>query len=177
MRQCFRESLLFHLNGICNLYHRHYLKINNFFAVHIKKCACAVLFIVPWGVKRTIPSQNNSTFPCTIHHFFSLLLELKTRIFSIQYVAKQEPPLLIRKRCQASRYHLRIIDSSLPFFFISSFLGDPGLSSIRVLKDGAYYCYYGYVLRISRYSDFLSPMLTNTENFLRGLNLSGESRS
>ena len=37
-----------------------------------------------------------------------------------------------------------------------------------VLKDGAYYCYCAYVLRISRYSDFLSPMLTNTGIFLRG---------
>ena len=45
------------------------------------------------------------------------------------------------------------------------------------LKDGAYYCYCAYVLRVSRYSDFLSPMLTNTGIFLRGLKLSGESRS
>ena len=45
------------------------------------------------------------------------------------------------------------------------------------IKDGAYYCYCAYVLRISRYSDFLSPMLTNTGIFLRGLKLSGESRS
>ena len=44
-------------------------------------------------------------------------------------------------------------------------------------KDGAYYCYCAYVLRISRYSDFLSPMLTNTGIFLRRLKLSGESRS
>ena len=44
-------------------------------------------------------------------------------------------------------------------------------------KDGAYYCYCAYVLRISRYSDFLLPMLTNTGIFLRGLKLSGESRS
>ena len=49
------------------------------------------------------------------------------------------------------------------------------LSSL--LKDGAYNCYCAYVLRISRYSDFLSPMLTNTGIFLRGLKLSGESRS
>ena len=46
-----------------------------------------------------------------------------------------------------------------------------------VVKDGAYYCYCAYVLRISRYSDFLSPMLTNTGIFLRGLKLSAESRS
>ena len=47
----------------------------------------------------------------------------------------------------------------------------------RFLKDGAYYCYCAYVLRISRYSDFLSPMLTNTGIFLRGSKLYGESRS
>ena len=34
-----------------------------------------------------------------------------------------------------------------------------------------------YVLRILRYSDFLSVMLTNTGIFFRGLKLSGESRS
>ena len=45
------------------------------------------------------------------------------------------------------------------------------------LKDGAYYCYCAYVLRILRYSDFLSVTLTNTGIFLRGLKLSGESRS
>ena len=45
------------------------------------------------------------------------------------------------------------------------------------IKDGAYYCYCAYVLRISRYSDFLSPVLTNTGIFLRGLKLSGERRS
>ena len=44
-------------------------------------------------------------------------------------------------------------------------------------KDGAYYCYCAYVLRISRYSDFLLPMLTNTGIFLCDLKLSGESRS
>ena len=50
-------------------------------------------------------------------------------------------------------------------------------SSIFSFKDGAYYCYCAYVLRISRYSDFLWPRLTNTGIFLRGLKLSGESRS
>ena len=44
-------------------------------------------------------------------------------------------------------------------------------------KDGAYYRYCAYVLRIARYSGFLSVMLTNTVIFLRGLKLSGESRS
>ena len=32
-------------------------------------------------------------------------------------------------------------------------------------KDGAYYCYCAYVLRISRYSDFLSAVLNNTGIF------------
>ena len=50
-------------------------------------------------------------------------------------------------------------------------------SNIDKLEDGAYYCYCAYVLRISRYSDFLSPMLTNTRIILRGLKLSGESIS
>ena len=46
-----------------------------------------------------------------------------------------------------------------------------------IVKDGAYYCYCAYVLRISRYSGFLSAMLTTTVIFLRSLKLSGESRS
>ena len=45
------------------------------------------------------------------------------------------------------------------------------------LKDGAYYCYCAHVLRISRYSDFQSVMLTKAGIFLRGLKLSGKSRS
>ena len=43
------------------------------------------------------------------------------------------------------------------------------LSLQSSLKDGAYYCYCAYVLRITRYSDFLSPMRTNTGIFLRRL--------
>ena len=46
-----------------------------------------------------------------------------------------------------------------------------------LFKDGAYYYYCAYVLRISIYSGFLSVMLTNTMIFLRGLKLSGETRS
>ena len=60
--------------------------------------------------------------------------------------------------------------SSSPCFKKHSCLG-------VAVKDGVYYCYCAYVLRISRYSDFLSLMLTNTGIFLRGLKLSGESRS
>ena len=45
------------------------------------------------------------------------------------------------------------------------------------VKDGAYFCYCAYVLRISRYSGFPLVMLTNTVIFLHGLKLSGKSRS
>ena len=51
------------------------------------------------------------------------------------------------------------------------------MTAIMFLKDGAYYCYCAYVLRISRYSDFLSVMLIKTVIPLRGLKLSGKSRS
>ena len=44
------------------------------------------------------------------------------------------------------------------------------------IKDGAYYCNCAHILRISRYSGFLSVMLNNTGIFLRSLKLSGESR-
>ena len=49
--------------------------------------------------------------------------------------------------------------------------------SFRLLKDGTYYCYCAYVLRISIYLDFLSVMLTDTVIYLRILKLSGESIS
>ena len=45
------------------------------------------------------------------------------------------------------------------------------LSLTYLVKDGAYYCYCAYVLRISRYSEILSVVLTNAGIFLRGLNL------
>ena len=53
----------------------------------------------------------------------------------------------------------------------------PKITKNKSLKKGAYYCYCAYVLRISRYWDFLSVMLTNTGIFLRGLKLCRESRS
>ena len=46
---------------------------------------------------------------------------------------------------------------------------------ILTFKDGAYYCYCAYVLRISRYSGFLLVVLTNTGMFLRSFELCGES--
>ena len=61
--------------------------------------------------------------------------------------------------------------------FIKRYCNDLDIKLVfSSFKDGAYYCYCAYVLRISRYSDFLSLMLTNTEIFLRGLKLSRESR-
>ena len=63
----------------------------------------------------------------------------------------------------------------ISFLFITTFLILLPIS--RIFKDGAYYCYCAYFLRISRYSDFLLPMLTNTGIFLRSLKPSGESRS
>ena len=46
-----------------------------------------------------------------------------------------------------------------------------------IIKDGAYYCYCAYVLRILRYSRFLLVILTNTGIFFHGLKISGKSRS
>ena len=73
---------------------------------------------------------------------------------------------------------LRISEFVVSSLLLSNSTNPPSQTDGRDgIKDGAYYCYCAYVLRISRYSDFLSPMLTNTGIFLRGLKLSGESRS
>ena len=54
---------------------------------------------------------------------------------------------------------------------------DGELIGDSVIKDGAYYCYRAYVLRITRYSVFLWVVLINTGIFLRGSKLCGESRT
>ena len=46
-----------------------------------------------------------------------------------------------------------------------------------LIKDGAYFCYCAYVLRIMRYSGFLWVVPTNTGIFLHGLKLCGERRT
>ena len=46
-----------------------------------------------------------------------------------------------------------------------------------LIKDGAYFCYCAYDLRISRYSGFLWVVPSNTGIFLRGLKLCGENRT
>ena len=51
------------------------------------------------------------------------------------------------------------------------------LEHLNYVKDGAYFCYYAYVLRISRYSGFLWVVPTNTGIFLHALKLCGESRT
>ena len=48
---------------------------------------------------------------------------------------------------------------------------------VKDFKDGAYYCYCAYVLRIAKYSGFLWVVPTNTGIFLRGLKLYEESRT
>ena len=48
---------------------------------------------------------------------------------------------------------------------------------VMSLKEGAYYCYCAYVLRISKYSGFLWVVPTNTGIILRGFKLYGESRT
>ena len=53
----------------------------------------------------------------------------------------------------------------------------PGSFRFVFLKDGAYYCYCAYVLRISRYSGFLWVVLINTGIFLRGSKVYEESRT
>ena len=60
-------------------------------------------------------------------------------------------------------------------FFCCQSMAAGHVSENALFKDGAYYCYCAYVLRISRYSAFLSVVLTNAGIFLRGLKLIGES--
>ena len=50
-------------------------------------------------------------------------------------------------------------------------------SLLSPVKDGPYYCYGAYVLRISRYSDVLWAVLINTGIFLRDLKLWGKGRT
>ena len=49
--------------------------------------------------------------------------------------------------------------------------------TFHIFKDGAYFCYCAYVLRISRYSGFLWVVPTNAGIFLRALKLCGERRT
>ena len=59
----------------------------------------------------------------------------------------------------------------------SETLNNNFMSAFMSLKDGAYFCYCAYVLRIWRYTCFQWVLLTNTGIFLRGLKLSRESRT
>ena len=55
--------------------------------------------------------------------------------------------------------------------------GNMSFFLLYLVKDGAYYCYCAYVMRISRYSGFLWVVPTNTGIFLRGLKLYGKNRT
>ena len=73
---------------------------------------------------------------------------------------------------------LHVVDSQIPYLTVGlPFSISKTCLLTIIIKDGAYYCYCAYVLRISRYSGFLSVLLTSTGIFLHGLKLSGESRS
>ena len=70
-------------------------------------------------------------------------------------------------------YEYRLNWTPLSPITIVNHLANPNIK----LKDGAYYCYCAYILRIARYSGFLWVVPTNTGKFLRGLKLYGESRT
>ena len=83
----------------------------------------------------------------------------------------------------------KTLENLILFIICSSFKGSlifiggvgswGGILSIQLFrfKDGAYYCYCAYVLRIARYSGFLWVVPTNTGIFLRSLKLYRESRT
>ena len=106
---------------------------------------------------------NNHTWRCSLRYLKGVV-SLEHAQFSCQFSAGYG------WACRQSVFCLDCMQTKL----MGQYKRNDPLASF---KDGAYYCYCAYVLRISRYSDFLSPMLTNTGIFLRGLKLSGESRS
>ena len=63
------------------------------------------------------------------------------------------------------------------YFQLDDLTGQPTDTPGVFFKDGAYFCYCAYVLRISRYSSFLWVVPTNSGIFLRPLKLCGESRT
>ena len=69
--------------------------------------------------------------------------------------------------------HFKVFSGQAMFFYVNFEVAYPG----QCLKDGAYFCYCSYVLRISRHSGFLWVVPTNKGIFLRGLKLCGESRT
>ena len=109
---------------------------------------------------RNMQFHTNITKMCGMGHFY---------LYNIRRIRKH---LTYKSTCALT--HATII-ARLDYCNCLLYVCSDG--QIKKLKDGAYYCYCAYVLRISRYSDFLSPMLTNTGIFLRGLKLTGESRS
>jgi len=115
--------------------------------------------LVTCNLKRTSDSNNNMRSVEIASCSVVIAINTKQKKLHVLY----EPPFVsafVPYTCRSSQ--------SISKSILCSFVD---------FKDGAYYCSCSYVLRISRYSDFLSPMLTNTGIFLRGLKLSGESRS
>ena len=107
---------------------------------------------------------------------------MKLSIHHTQDDSEQKGPLSRRfaKSVKTCRFFSRLPKcnpfESYPFVSIRTSLSFCCIS-FMLIKDGAYYCYFAYVLRISRYLDFLSAMLTNAGVFLHGLKLCRESRS
>ena len=65
----------------------------------------------------------------------------------------------------------------LSLFFFFFFMKGSLQLSYTTIRDGAYFCYCAYVLRIWRYSGFLWAVPTNTGIFSHGLKLCGENRT
>ena len=83
------------------------------------------------------------------------------KILDVLFMQKVKDPVLPRNAIMLQRLTIQF-----PLYYLSS-------GRLREVKDG--YC--AYVLRISRYSDSLSLVLTNAGIFLRSLELCGESKT
>jgi len=141
------------------------------------------MIYVTWCKHARQVSRNNSRLRC---FFFSVLFPKRKKVNRKSFDFYAETvlhffPIQVSKTSvekYLSRGHYQSSHQPPERVYLLSRQWQPNLlKTSAYFKDGAYYCYCAYVLRISRYSDFPSPMLTNTGIFLRGLKLSGESRS
>ena len=85
------------------------------------------------------------------------------------FPSSNERSLISRELGVNKDKYIKATNEPLSFLYIDK--------PMKRIKDGAYYCYCAYVLRISRYSGFLWVVPTNTGIILRGLKLYGESRT
>ena len=139
----------------------------------LKKCVLTVLEL-NWN--KRLGHKKTKLNIC--HHMLTSSTQLQNRSFHVVERTRTSSKCQKMKYARAKR--AKILFSIVKYANLWGFCCRRRrgcLSSLLLLKDGAYYCYCAYVLRIPRYSDFLSPMLANTRIFLRGLKLSGESRS